>query len=78
MITKKLWNSLRPNQRKHIVDLALPNMSEDFRIALSNEFHHNFDYESKGGELSGHWYKLLFSRCTLKDKVIKITINYAI
>lgn len=79
MITKKLWNSLSPSKRKGIVDRAFFNMSEGFKKELSNEFHHNFDYKSKGSELDGHWYKLLFSMCTLqKDRVIKITINYVI
>jgi len=78
MITKKFWNSLSPIHRKHIVDLAMPNMGEDFKRELSNEFHHNFDYKSKGSELDGHWYQSLFSRCTLKDKIVKITINYVI
>lgn len=79
MITKKFWNSLSPAKRKGIVDVVFFNMSEDFRKELSKEFHHNFDYKSKGEELDGEWYKILFSRCTLqKDGIIKITLNYAI
>ena len=79
MITKKLWNSLSPSKRKGIVDIAFFNMGEEFKREMSKEFYHNFDYVSKGSELDGHWYKLLFSMCTLqKDRIIKITINYVI
>jgi hypothetical protein len=54
-------------------------MSEEFRKEASKEFHHNFNYESKGSELSGHWYQLLFSRCTLlKDGKVKATLNFIV
>lgn len=79
MITKKTWNSLSEGRRKRIVDFAFYNMGEEFRNEISKEFHHNFNYKSKGSELDGHWYQLLFSRCTLlKDGRIKATLNFIV
>ena len=79
MITKKIWNSLSECRRRSIAEFVFYNMSEEFRKEASKEFHHNFNYESKGSELSGHWYQLLFSRCTLlKDGKVKATLNFIV
>lgn len=51
MIPLKMWNSLPQYKREKIIRLTYVGITEDYLKELSQEYHHNFNYDSKGAVL---------------------------
>lgn len=48
MIPLKMWNSLPQYKREKIIRLTYVGITEDYLKELSQEYHHNFNYDDKG------------------------------
>lgn len=72
MIPLKVWNNLPAYKRRKIVKLVYQDMNDSFLEELSQEYHHNFEYNSTGSML-----KSILQCCYINsDNTIKVKITF--
>ena len=72
MIPLKVWNSLPAYKRRKIVKLVYQGIDDSFLEELSQEYHHNFEYNSTGSML-----KSILQCCYINvDNTIKVKVTF--
>ena len=72
MIPLKVWNSLPQYKRRKIVKLTYQGIDDSFLDELSQEYHHNFEYNSTGKML-----KSILQCCYINnDNTIKVKVTF--